>query len=633
MLTARSNSLRPGWAEPVGSRSRPHTRRRRTVGALGALTFLVVFPLSASGAPRSASLAPLAESASPPTDPQVVALDAFPVEPRCAFWNTFGASRDGGARAHEGIDIGADEGKEVYAARAGTISRIYLDSATNRGGNSFRLTAADGTYFFYGHLSAFADGLRVGQKVNAGDVLGYVGHTGNAGGVNHLHFEIHPGGGSAIDGYDSLRAIDACRKPAVAPATTVPATAAPKPAAEANAPASTAPAKGAPKAPPSTVGKAAAPTTAPKGASPAPGAAAAAPASPATTGAAVPSTATRLSIAPPTRVVNSGGGLGPKAQAARRTSYQVLGVNGVPTSATLVLLNVTAAFPAASGYLTVLPCSAGSGESSTLNFRAGFADSTSALVAPVDGRVCVETSATTHVIIDVVGYDGDWSAGVTSIRPTHLLDTTTLVPGEPLAVKASGVGGVPPSNGVSITVSSSNPAGAGTITAYACDKLKPKVAQVTVGGGPNSTGVNTRLAADGTFCLVSSVRVDVSVDATAAWALGGSNKLRAVTPVRAYDSRPKGTVSAGQVVQLVIADDELPWKATVAEVVIVATNAAEQGTVTAWPCGQAKPATTAVTATPGRTASASVFVGLGGGKLCLSPSTAMDLIVDVTGGA
>ncbi len=610
MLTARRNSLRPGWAEPVGSRSRPHTRRRRAVGALGALTLSVSLPLSASGAPRSATLAPLAESASPPTAAPIVALDAFPVQPRCAFWNTFGASRDGGARAHEGTDIAADEGKEVYAARAGTISKIYLDSATNRGGNSFRLTAADGTYFFYGHLSAFAEGLKAGQKVSAGQVLGYVGHTGNAGGVNHLHFEIHPGGGPAIDGYDSLRAIDACKKPSMPPATTTPPASAPGSAGEpAAAPASAAPATPAPKAPAK-----AAPTTAPK-AGPKDASPAASATPPATAGVAVASTAARLSIAPPTRVVNSGGGLGPKATAKKRTTYQVLGVNGVPSSATLVLLNVTAAFPAASGYLVVLPCAAGSQESSTLTFRAGFSDSASALVAPVDGKVCVETSTSTNVIIDVVGYDGDWSAGVTSIRPTHLLDTTTLVPGEPLAVKASGIGGVPPANGVSITVNSANPAGPGTITAYACDKLTPKVAQVIVGGGPNSTGLNTRLAADGTFCLVSNVRVKVSVDATAAWALGGSNKLRAVTPVRAYDSRSSGKVAAGQVVELVIANDELPWKATVAEVVIVAANPAGAGAVTAWPCGQSKPPTTAVTATPGRTASASACVGLRGRKL------------------
>ncbi len=547
-------------------------------------------------------------------------MDAFPVQPRCAFWDTFGAARDGGARSHEGIDIGAAEGQQVFAVRAGTITKIYRESPTNRGGNSFRLTASDGTYFFYGHLSAFVDGLTTGLKVSAGQVLGYVGHTGNAGTVNHLHFEIHPGGGAAINGYASLRAIDGCKKPSTPSANTVPQGTAPTTTVAATSATATA------KATPLTT---VAPASSAPGSSAPP--ASAAPAS-ATVSPATPSSAALLSISPPSRVVNSGGGLGSRASAGQRTSYQVLGVNGVPSTATLVLLNVYASGPGSSGHLVVLPCNAGPSTASTLNFRAGFSDATSALVAPIDGKVCVETSASTNVIIDVLGYDGDWSAGVTSIRPTRLLEPTTLVAGVPLPIKASGVGGVPPSNGVSVTVSSTNAAGAGTVTAYACDKQKSKVAQVVVGGGPNSTGVNTRLAADGTLCLVSNVNVEVTVDATAAWALGGSNKLRAVPPVRAYDSRGS-SVAAGQVVQLTLANDELPWSASIGAVVITGTNASQQGTITAWPCGQNQPSTVAATVTPGRTASSSVFVGLGGGKLCLSPSTAMDILVDVTGGA
>ncbi len=227
-------------------------------------------------------------------------------------------------------------------------------------------------------------------------------------------------------------------------------------------------------------------------------------------------------------MVNSGGGLGARAAAGSRTSYTVTGVGGVPATATLVLVNVTAASPGANGHLTVLPCSAGPTNASTLNFRAGFNDAASALVAPSDGKICVETSSTTNVLIDVVGYDGEWSAGVTPIRPTRLLERTTLVPGTPLVVKASGVGNVPPSNAVSITVSSTNAVAGGNIAVHACDKKRPKVAQVTVGGGPSSTGLNARLAADGTLCVVSNVNVDVTIDATAAWAIGGSNKLRAV---------------------------------------------------------------------------------------------------------
>ena len=192
---------------------------------------------------------------------------------------------------------------------------------------------------------------------------------------------------------------------------------------------------------------------------------------------------------------------------------------------------------------------------------------------------------------------------------------------------------MPPSNGVALTVTTTNAAGSGSIKAYPCDRSQPKVAQVAVSRGTSSTGLNARLAADGTVCLVSTVRVDVSVDATAAWALGGSRRLRAITPVRAYDSRSTGPVKAGQVVQLQIANDELNWAASVASVVVTGLGAAIDGTVAVWPCGQPKPTTVAVAVTARGIASASQFVGLGDGKLCLAPSVDMQLIVDVNGGA
>ncbi len=159
MMTAEITPQRPGWAEPVGSSPRPHFRWQRALGALGmVIGASIATPVAASA---SATTAPSTTTAAP-----LIPLDAFPVQAPCAFWDTFGAPRPPG-RVHEGVDIGAAEGKEVYAVRSGRISKVLVDSPTNRGGNSFRLTAADGTYFFYGHLSAFATGIvvrRQGQR-------------------------------------------------------------------------------------------------------------------------------------------------------------------------------------------------------------------------------------------------------------------------------------------------------------------------------------------------------------------------------------------------------------------------------------------------------------------------------------
>jgi murein DD-endopeptidase MepM/ murein hydrolase activator NlpD len=124
----------------------------------------------------------------------------FPMQPtpRCDILDSFGDVRSG--HAHEGVDILATLGQEVYALADGTLTKQYLDAVEPLAGNGWRLTLPDRTFYAFFHLSGFAPGLAQGSTVRRGDLIGYVGDTGNPGPGNyHLHFEYHPGGGSAVD--------------------------------------------------------------------------------------------------------------------------------------------------------------------------------------------------------------------------------------------------------------------------------------------------------------------------------------------------------------------------------------------------------------------------------------------------
>jgi murein DD-endopeptidase MepM/ murein hydrolase activator NlpD len=131
----------------------------------------------------------------------------FPVAAPHTFHEDFGDPRLPGtefAHFHEGCDVAAAEGTELYAAERGVITQI---SASLLGGNQLWLKGESGTSYYYAHLSNYAPNLHNGQVVEAGELVGFVGHTGDAYGP-HLHFEVHPGGGSAIDPYPLLLVAD-----------------------------------------------------------------------------------------------------------------------------------------------------------------------------------------------------------------------------------------------------------------------------------------------------------------------------------------------------------------------------------------------------------------------------------------
>jgi murein DD-endopeptidase MepM/ murein hydrolase activator NlpD len=104
--------------------------------------------------------------------------------------DTFKERRGGGTRAHEATDIMAARGTPVLAVNDGKIEKLFLSKP---GGNTiYQFDPSERYCYYYAHLDHYADGLIAGKQVHRGEIIAYVGSTGNADpSAPHLHFEIH----------------------------------------------------------------------------------------------------------------------------------------------------------------------------------------------------------------------------------------------------------------------------------------------------------------------------------------------------------------------------------------------------------------------------------------------------------
>ena len=179
-------------------------RRHRTT-ARGALLLFLALGLAGAASPAGQAKG---------TVPTLI----FPVAGPTTYTDDFGQARAGGA--HQGNDLLATKKTPVVAVESGRIT-FWTTSAS--AGCMLYLHGASGTMYEYIHLNndltkgndnrgkclpgvAYAPGLKNGARVSAGQLLGYVGDSGDANGLHaHLHFEVHPGGGAAVSPYPYLQ--------------------------------------------------------------------------------------------------------------------------------------------------------------------------------------------------------------------------------------------------------------------------------------------------------------------------------------------------------------------------------------------------------------------------------------------
>ncbi|MEQ1874041.1 MAG: hypothetical protein ABL953_09955 [Ilumatobacteraceae bacterium] len=357
------------------------------------------------------------------------------------------------------------------------------------------------------------------------------------------------------------------------------------------------------------------------------------------------------------------------------TTYQlpVAGRAGIPTDADTVVLNVTAVLPGANGFITVFPCGEARPLTSNLNFAVGdvFPNAVLARVGSAQS-VCIYSTATTDVLVDVSAYFPTSDALVPLTAPARLLETREGDgPGGPATIdhQHEGVGlieagetyaldvygrdldGAGSSGGVLdnaatvvLNVTAILPLAQGYLTVFPCDEDRPLASNLNFVAGdvvPNS--VLARVSAAGTVCFFALRTTDLVVDVSGYFP-NTDSLTSLLVPERMLETRAGlstvdgqhqsvGRLAAGTTYQLPIAGrGGVPASAVSVVLNVTAIGPAAQGFLTVFACGQDRPNASNLNFKAGDVIPNFVLARIGtGGKVCLYTKEELDVVVDVSG--
>jgi len=126
----------------------------------------------------------------------------FPVQGTTWFEDSFGADREGGLRKHEGTDLFGKEGTPIISISGGEVEQLGWNRL---GGERVGVRGDDGNYYYYAHLQYIDPQLIKGNRIEAGEAIGGMGHTGDALTTpDHLHFGIELPNGQWVNPYPFL---------------------------------------------------------------------------------------------------------------------------------------------------------------------------------------------------------------------------------------------------------------------------------------------------------------------------------------------------------------------------------------------------------------------------------------------